>query len=70
MTIRRNPNLGNQKARDSFVDKAAAEDTTRLHCFIPSELHHQFKVMALEGRNHMTALVVEAMQNFVAERQR
>lgn len=70
MTIRRNPNLGDQEARDTFVDQAAAEDTTRLHCFIPSQLHYQIKVMALEGRTNMTALVVEALENFVAERQR
>ena len=69
MTIRRNPNLGNQGQRDAFVDQATAEDTTRLHCWIPSELHHTFKVMALEGRTNMTALVVEAMQNYLAERQ-
>ena len=70
MTIRRNPNLGDQEARDTVVDQAAAEDTTRLHCFIPSQLHYQIKVMALEGRTNMTALVVEAWENFVAERQR
>lgn len=68
MTIRRNPNRGNQQARDTFVDQAAAADTERLHCFIPSELHYQLKVMALEGRTTMTALVVEALQGFVAER--
>ncbi len=68
MTIRRNPNLGNQVARDTFVDQAAAADTERLHCFIPSELHYQIKVMALEGRTSMTALVIEALQGYVAER--
>ena len=68
MTIRRNPNRGSQQARDTFVDQAAAEDTERLHCFIPSELHYQLKVMALEGRTTMTALVVEALENFVGER--
>ena len=70
MTIRRNPNRGNQQARDTFVDQAAADDTTRLHCFIPSALHHQIKLMALEGRTNMTALVVEALENYVAEHQR
>ena len=68
MTIRRNPNRGNQQARDAFVDQATSDDTTRLHCFIPSELHYQLKVMALEGRTNMTALVVEALENFVAKR--
>ena len=68
MTIRRNPNRGSQQARDTFVDQAAAADTERLHCFIPSELHYQLKVLALEGRTTVTALVVEALQGFVAER--
>ena len=70
MTFRRNPNRGNQQARDAFVGQAAADDTTRLHCFIPSALHHQIKLMALEGRNNMTALVIEALENYVGEHQR
>ena len=69
MTIRRNPNRGNQEAREAFVNQAAAEDTARLHCFIPSELHHQIKLMAVEGRTNMTALVIEALENYVALRQ-
>lgn len=67
MTIRRNPNRGSQQARETFVDQAAAADTERLHCFIPSDLHYELKVMALEGRTSMTALVVEALQGYVAE---
>ena len=66
--MRRNPNRGNQEARDAFIDQAAAADAERLHCFIPSDLHYQLKVMALEGRTSMAALVVEDLQNFVAER--
>ena len=69
MTIRSNPNRGNKMEREAFVDQAAAVDTARLHCFIPRELHHQLKVMALEGRTNMTALVVEALENYVSERQ-
>ena len=68
MTIRRNPNQGNQEEREAFIEQAAA-DTTRLHCFIPTELHHELKVMALEGRTNMTALVIEALETYVAERQ-
>ena len=67
MTIRRSRNLGSKQARDTFVDEAAAADTERLHCFIPSDLHYQVKVVALEGRTSMTALVVEALQGYVAE---
>ena len=54
--------------RDAFVDQAAALDTTRLHCFLPSDLHHQLKVMAVEGRTNVTALVVEALEQYVRER--
>ncbi len=68
MTLRSNPNRGNQVERDAFVDQAAAVDTTRLHCFIPSELHHQLKVMAVDGRTNMTALVVDALEKYVRER--
>ena len=67
MTIRRNPNQGNQEEREAFIEQAAA-DTTRLHCFIPTELHHQLKIMALEERSNMTALVIEALGNYVSER--
>ena len=68
MTIRGNSNRGNQVDRDAFVDQAAALDTTRLHCFLPSDLHHQLKVMAVEGRTNVTALVVEALEQYVRER--
>ena len=68
MAIRSNPNRGNQGERDAFIDQAAAADTTRLHCFIPTDLHHELKVMALEDWSNMTALVVEALKNYVAER--
>ena len=67
MTIRSNPNRGNQDQREAFIEQAAA-DTTRLHCFIPTGLHHQLKLMAVEGRTNVTALVVKALENYVAER--
>ena len=69
MTIRRNPNLGNQEARDAFVDQAATEDKKRLHCFIPAGIHRTMKVMAFEADTDMTVLVVEALENYIAERQ-
>ena len=69
MTIRRNPNLGNQEARDAFVDQAATEDKKRLHCFILAGIHRTMKVMAFEADTDMTVLVVEALENYIAERQ-
>ena len=70
MNIRRNPNRGDREARDAFVGQAAADDKKRLHCFIPAGIHRQLKLMAFEDDTDMTALVVEALQNYVAERQR
>ena len=67
MTIRSNPNRGNQDQREAFIEQAAV-DTSRLHCFIPTSLHHQLKLMAVEGRTNVTALVIEALVNYVAER--
>jgi hypothetical protein len=67
MTIRSNPNRGNQDEREAFIKQAAA-DTTRLHCFIPTGLHHQLKLRAVEERTNVTSLVVEALENYVAER--
>ena len=49
--------------------RAAEEDTTKLQCWIPSELHHWLKVKALEGRTNMTALVVEALESYRCERE-
>ena len=69
MTIRRNPNLGNQEQRNAFVDQAAAEDKKRLHCFIPAGIHRKLRLMALEGDTDMTVLVVEALENYIDERQ-
>ena len=68
MTIRRNPNRGDQQAREAFVDQAAAEEKKRLHCFIPAGIHRTMKLMALEGDTDMTVLVVEALENYIAER--
>ena len=69
MTIRRNPNRGDQQQRDAFVDQATTEEKKRLHCFIPAGIHRTMKTMALEDDTDMTVLVVEALQNYIAHRQ-
>ena len=68
MTIRRNPNQGNNQDKEAFIDQAAAPDTTRLHCFIPSDLHMELKLMAVRQGTNVTTLVTEALENYVAER--
>ena len=69
MTIRRNPNRGDQEAREAFVDQAATEEKKRLHCFIPAGIHRTMKQMALDDDTDMTVLVVEALENYIAHRQ-
>ena len=66
MTIRRNPNRGNQEERDAFVGQSASEDTTRLHCYIPSPLHYQLKMMAHQHDGASD----RGFENFVGEHQR
>ena len=68
MTIRRNPNRGNHEEKSNFVDQAATPETSRLHCFIPTDLHMEFKLMAVRQGKHVTDLVTEAMENYMAER--
>ena len=69
MTIRRNPNRGNQQAREAFVGQASEEDKKRLHCFIPAGIHRAMKQMALDEDTDMTVLVIEALENYINERQ-
>lgn len=69
MTINSRPQRDDQQDRSAFLSRAAEEDTTKLQCWIPSELHHWLKVKALEGRTNMTALVVEALESYRCERE-
>ena len=55
-------------SRETFVRQAAAEETQQLHCMIPESLHHRLRVMAAEERTTMTALVTEALNDFVESR--
>ena len=69
MHARRRPRAeAREENREAFVNQAAAEETTQLHCMIPEGLHHRFRVMAAEERTTMTALVIEAMNDFIAAR--
>ena len=69
MSINSRPQRDDQQDRTAFLNRATEEDTTKLQCWIPSELHHWLKVQALEGRTNMTALVIEALQNYRHERE-
>ena len=70
MSINSRPQRDDQEDRSGFVNRAAAEDNPKLQCWIPSELHHWLKVKAVDGRTNMTALVIEALDNYQRERER
>ena len=68
MSMRRNPNLGNEEARSAFMDQTAADEKKRLHCLIPATLHQQFRQIAFDEDTDITNLVIQAMQNYLADR--
>lgn len=56
-----------QQDRSAFVERATEQDTAKLQCWIPAELHQWLKVKAVNGRTNMTALVLEALQDYRRE---
>ena len=56
-----------QQDRSAFVERATEQDTAKLQCWIPAELHQWLKVKAVHGRTNMTGLVVEALQDYRRE---
>ena len=68
MTINSRPQRDDQQDRSAFLDRATQEDTAKLQCWIPAELHQWLKFRAVEGRTNMTALVVEALENYRRQR--
>ena len=69
MSINSRPQRDDQRDRNGFLSRATAEDTAKLQCWIPSDLHHWLKVKALDRRTNMTALVIEALENYRRERE-
>ena len=69
MSINSRPQRDDHQDRSDFLSRATAEDTAKLQCWIPSELHHWLKVKALDRRTNMTALVIEALENYRRERE-
>ena len=66
MNMRQNPRLNQGEATDAFINRANADDTSRLHCIIPAELHHTLKFKALERDTNVTEIVIEALRDWVA----
>ena len=69
MTINSRPQRDDQQDRRDFLSRATAQDTAKLQCWIPADLHHWLKVNALNRRTNMTALVIEALENYRRERE-
>ena len=69
MSINSRPQRDDQQDRSDFLSRATAEDTAKLQCWIPSELHHWLKVKALDRRTNVTALVIEVLENYRRERE-
>ena len=69
MTINSRPQRDDQQDRSEFLSRATAEDTAKLQCWIPSELHHWLKVTALDRRITTTALVIEVLENYRRKRE-
>ena len=64
MAINSRPPRDDQQDRTAFVERATEQDTAKLQCWIPAEMHYWLKFKAVEGRTNMTALVVEALQDY------
>ena len=69
MSINSRPPRNDEQDRNAFVERATEQDTAKLQCWIPAEMHHWLKVQAVNGRTNMTALVVEALQDYRRERE-
>ena len=52
----------------AFADQAAAVETAQLHCLIPEELHYRLRLLAVQERTSMTALVTAAIESYIADR--
>ena len=69
MSMRRRPQRGDHDDQAAFVKQATVADTTRLNCFIPTELHDKLRVAAARDRTNMTFMVVKALEKYFEERQ-
>lgn len=68
MTLSHRPSRRQNGRNDAFVEQAAAADVQDLHCQIPADLHRQVRMMAAERGIKMTAVVIEALEAYFADR--
>ena len=69
MTINRRPPRAEQQDTNAFVERATEQDTAKLQCWIPADLHLWLKHAAADRHTNMTALVVESLENYRRERE-
>ena len=69
MSINSRPPRDDSQDRSAFVERATEQDTAKLQCWIPADLHYWLKSTAVTERTNMTALVVEALQKYRDEQQ-
>lgn len=69
MTINRRPQRDDQQDSSAFVERATEQDTAKLQCWIPADLHLWLKHAAADRHTNMTALVVEALQDYRREQE-
>ena len=67
MSINNRPPRDDQQDRSAFLDRATTQDTAKLQCWIPADLHQWLKIKAVERRTSATAIVVEALENYRRE---
>ena len=68
MTMRSRPSRRAEERRATFVERAVAEEMAQLHCMIPDELHRRLRILAAQDRTTITALVTEALNDYVVSR--
>ena len=69
MSINSRPQRDDQQDPTAFLNRATAQETAKLQCWVPAELHQWLKVKAVNGRTNMTAIVIEALENYRRERE-
>ena len=70
MSINSRPPRDDHQDRTAFVTRATEQDTAKLQCWIPADLHYWLKEQAVRRRSNMTALVVEALQSYRTDQSR
>ena len=70
MSINSRPPRDDYQDRTAFVTRATEQDTAKLQCWIPADLHYWLKEQAVRRRSNMTALVVEALQSYRTDQPR